>query len=348
MHSVNVGPAYEPALRLVADVMEASGELLAELGEDGALEVRETAAAWAKRLRWGDRPGEDGSREGDRNPLDWDAARRFVFDTRDREHRHVIRTVGDLRSTLQTVLTRVVQSVTREQTADQDLAKSVNRLSDALACDSVEELRQRASEAVSAVGEILEQRSRRQDEHMRTLNAQLAALRDELDSAKRQVSVDPLTGLVNRRAFDARLRQTGRWGQTLGTAECIMMVDVDHFKRVNDTYGHLVGDSVLAALARCLRENFRGRDDLVARFGGEEFAVVVFVREREIAFDLAQRVLRAVRALRVDHEGKPITLTVSIGLAIRHDGESTEDWIRRADRALYAAKDAGRDRCIAV
>jgi diguanylate cyclase (GGDEF)-like protein len=339
---------YEPALRLVADVLEASGELLAELGEDGALEVREAAAGWAKRLRWGDRLGEDGVREMDRNPFDWDGARRFVFDIRDREHRHAIRTVGDLRSTLQTVLTRVVQSVTREQTADQELAKSVNRLSDALDCDSVQELRRRASEAVSVVGEILEQRSRRQDEHMRTLNAQLTALRDELDSAKRQVAVDPLTGLVNRRAFDARLRQTGRWGQTLGTAECIMMVDVDHFKLVNDTYGHLVGDSVLAALARCLRESFRGRDDLVARFGGEEFAVVVFVREREIAFDLAQRVLRAVRGLRVDHEGKQITVTVSIGLAIRHDGESTEEWIRRADRALYSAKDAGRDRCIAV
>ncbi|MBZ0252342.1 MAG: GGDEF domain-containing protein, partial [Candidatus Methylomirabilis sp.] len=116
------------------------------------------------------------------------------------------------------------------------------------------------------------------------------------------------------------------------------------FKGVNDLYGHLAGDAVLAAVADCCVRVFPSKEELVARFGGDEFAVVVPAGDPKEVLRLGERLLAAVRALRVVHDGLEIPVSVSVGAAVLAPGESADDWTRRADRALYQAKAAGRDR----
>jgi diguanylate cyclase (GGDEF)-like protein len=122
------------------------------------------------------------------------------------------------------------------------------------------------------------------------------------------------------------------------------MIDVDQFKAINDASGHQAGDAAIRAVADCLARTFPRRGDLVARFGGDEFGVVLRDAAPDDVRALAQRVIEAVRARKIVHAGREVSVTASAGLAFWREGESPEEWLSRADAALYAAKGAGRDR----
>lgn len=157
---------------------------------------------------------------------------------------------------------------------------------------------------------------------------------------------DSLTGLPNRRVMQdaitaARLRHLRR-----GTPYALLAVDVDHFKRVNDEHGHAVGDEALVHVARALRESLRS-DDCVARMGGEEFCALLGDCDRDEALAHAERLRGAVAAtpLRLA-DGRPLRLTVSVGVALAADAVEPRALLEQADGALYAAKDAGRNRVV--
>ncbi|HZW27853.1 MAG TPA: GGDEF domain-containing protein [Trueperaceae bacterium] len=159
-----------------------------------------------------------------------------------------------------------------------------------------------------------------------------------------QALSDPLTGILNRRGFALRSgRLVGR-ARADAVPMCVVMLDIDRFKRVNDFYGHGVGDEALQALSQVLRRNLRP-DDLAVRWGGEEFVVVLFDADRDVAVD----VIRRVRAELKEHKVPPIewSLTFSAGLAggsVPAGLTELESWIEEADAALRRAKAAGRDR----
>ena len=121
------------------------------------------------------------------------------------------------------------------------------------------------------------------------------------------------------------------------------MVDIDHFKQVNDGFGHPGGDAVIKAVSDCLVRTFPRRDDLVARYGGDEFAVILKEVDPKDARALVQRLIDASRELRVSHNGRAIAVTLSVGLAACRDGDTAESWLARADEGLYQAKSAGRN-----
>jgi diguanylate cyclase (GGDEF)-like protein len=165
-----------------------------------------------------------------------------------------------------------------------------------------------------------------------------------------QSRTDPLTGLANRRAFDERkldeLRRARRGGEPL----TVMMLDIDHFKRYNDRYGHAAGDDCLVRVAHALQALFQRPFDCVARMGGEEFALLLPGLPAAGAPAQAQRVLQAIEALAIAHADSPFTrVSVSLGAATieRHDDEplvpAFERLLRDADDALYRAKAAGRN-----
>jgi diguanylate cyclase (GGDEF)-like protein len=158
---------------------------------------------------------------------------------------------------------------------------------------------------------------------------------------KRNAMIDGLTGLYNRRWIDDALprfvTRYAKGGQPLG----ILMIDVDHFKKFNDTYGHAVGDKVLIAVARVLREHLRPTD-LVARYGGEEFLVILPDTNVEIGRQCAERVRTAIAAERL--EDVDARITISLGGACLAPSDSVADFLARADDALYASKHAGRNR----
>ncbi|HYE08226.1 MAG TPA: GGDEF domain-containing protein [Planctomycetota bacterium] len=147
--------------------------------------------------------------------------------------------------------------------------------------------------------------------------------------------IDPLTGTNRRWYGELRLEELVNAGEVVSVA----MVDIDHFKRVNDEHGHAAGDVVLAAVGRCLAAHLRG-NDLVCRHGGEEFLVILPDTPPHGAEQVAGRLRAAVAAL----AGLPTPVTVSIGVAACHEGEPAPELVRRADDALYQAKGTGRDR----
>ncbi len=165
----------------------------------------------------------------------------------------------------------------------------------------------------------------------------------EIDAVTKRASTDGLTGLVNRRAFDEHLKrllnETDRFGQPLA----LILADIDHFKRINDTWGHEAGDDVLRQVSKKLLAGVRNVD-VVARYGGEEFAVLLPQTSLEGATDLADRLRHAVEAQPVKFKGEEISVTISLGVASYPEPvRSRETLFRSADRALYEAKRGGRN-----
>ncbi|HEU4458319.1 MAG TPA: diguanylate cyclase [Methylibium sp.] len=194
-------------------------------------------------------------------------------------------------------------------------------------------------------GEALQDANRELERRVGERTAELARANEELGRANADLDHlahrDALTGLANRRAADHALahmlRQHRRYGRSLG----VLLIDIDHFKRVNDSHGHAVGDRVLQALANCLRETLRD-SDLPARFGGEEFLVVLPETDAEGVAHVAEKLRAAIEALALPSVGG---ITASFGAALAEQGrESAVSLLQRADVALYAAKGAGRNR----
>ncbi|MDE2017735.1 MAG: PleD family two-component system response regulator [Hyphomicrobiales bacterium] len=170
-------------------------------------------------------------------------------------------------------------------------------------------------------------------------------LRDALRAGLEMAVVDPLTGLNNRRYFDTHLGALIATARRDGKPLSLVIVDVDHFKSVNDRHGHHVGDQVLQGIAARIRKSLRG-SDLVCRLGGEEFAIVMPETPIEAAVRAAERMRLSVETgpLAADDAGNPVHATVSAGLAAFSDGLDAATFAARADAALYRAKETGRNR----
>jgi diguanylate cyclase len=179
---------------------------------------------------------------------------------------------------------------------------------------------------------------------------EVGELRNALERAQTEALIDPLTGLKNRRAFERAVAELVHESPGMGGA-ALLLLDIDHFKKVNDTYGHLFGDKVLRAVAQVLQANIKGRD-LVARLGGEEFAILFVKSTPDGARAVAEQIRTAVangRIRSVTNQEQTGAVTVSAGLAVALAGDSLEHLLERADSALYEAKRTGRNRvCVAT
>jgi diguanylate cyclase len=166
-----------------------------------------------------------------------------------------------------------------------------------------------------------------------------------LDKYKRIANTDALTGLANRRAFDEKLAAIFADGQPVSAA--LLICDVDHFKKFNDTYGHLVGDKVLVTVAGILRR-YAPEDVFVARFGGEEFTLIIENRTQAEVLKIADsiRIMLEQTPFRDEEAGEDYgRITMSIGLCMKADASDPQDIYVKADDALYASKRGGRNRC---
>ena len=176
--------------------------------------------------------------------------------------------------------------------------------------------------------------------------AEVEKLRVGILDARREAMTDALTGIANRKALSERLTDSMAEAMETGAPLCLLMVDIDFFKKFNDTYGHQLGDQVLRLVSLTLTECIKGRD-LAARYGGEEFVILLPQTAIENATKLADHIRETVAAKRIVNRSTGDSLgqiTLSIGAANYRAGESGEALIKRADEALYAAKHAGRNR----
>jgi len=253
--------------------------------------------------------------------------------TQERAHR--------INGDLQRMLGAVAESTSATDSRTAKFSESLSAFGRELATEAVGSLSQ-------TVGSVL------QDTHalqqaLDALKMRLVAtrsevdqLRDELDRVREEVLMDGLTGLLNRRGFDERIAALIASSDALS----LVFIDIDHFKRINDTYGHVFGDRVLRAVAEVLKASVKGRD-VVARYGGEEFAVLLPETSVEGARSVAQQLLEQIERTRIRRLSTAETIgaiTVSAGVTMHRGGEAVPEFLQRADTALYASKAGGRNR----
>jgi diguanylate cyclase len=212
----------------------------------------------------------------------------------------------------------------------------------------------RPKEVISAATAILAEtrefvtESRQFEAELLSSVEEMHKLKQELSNAKREASLDGLTGLYNRRSFDRRLGELIAAADGLDDGFCLLFLDIDHFKKVNDSFGHMVGDKVLSEFGRQIGKLTR-RSDFLARYGGEEFAILLPSTRITNAFSVAENIrgtLQLVRLRRSSSRQSLGAVTVSLGVACYRMGESAEDLIGRCDKALYRAKNLGRNRTV--
>ncbi|KRP72765.1 MULTISPECIES: GGDEF domain-containing protein [Pseudomonas] len=179
-------------------------------------------------------------------------------------------------------------------------------------------------------------------ERVANMEQEAQGYREHLEVQRQKALLDPLTGLPNRAAWSERLdHEVNAWHQQ-GNSLSLAMLDLDHFKRINDGYGHLAGDKVLKIIANVLSKRLRP-SDFIARFGGEEFVLLMPDSTLADALAVAQVMRAAIEACPFHFKGEPVTITVSMGVAQFQPGERSDMALKRADEALYRAKAAGRN-----
>lgn len=203
----------------------------------------------------------------------------------------------------------------------------------------------------------MDQHQRQRDEREQEVAARLHGLaervahmeqealgyREHLEEQRQKALIDPLTGLPNRAAWSEQLDHEIIQWQQQGNSLLLAMLDLDHFKRINDNYGHLAGDKVLKIIASVLRKRLRGTD-FIARFGGEEFVLLMPATVPALGAKMLENLRASIAACPFHFKGEPVTITISMGLTAFKPGEHSDMVLKRADQALYRAKHAGRNR----
>ncbi len=240
--------------------------------------------------------------------------------------RHVVEAEGDLVNHGENIngLTEMIHNVKDYE----DIKKVVDRM--------ISE-----TDALKASGSRLENR-------MQVSSKELSQLHRELEKSQQEAHTDALTGLINRRGLEKVLEVERIRSRQNKTPLSAIMLDIDHFKRINDTYGHLVGDSLLKGLGLLLKTKIR-KNDMAVRYGGEEFLIVLPETGLEGATAVAEKIKAALNSKewRIRNTGKNMgRITASMGVSFHEDDDTEEGFIQRADQALYMAKTLGRNRVI--
>lgn len=190
-----------------------------------------------------------------------------------------------------------------------------------------------------------EQQVEELNHRLQEMESEVGELRQKVKNERYQALVDPLTGIPNRLAYNERMEgEFARW-QRYGNPFSFAVWDVDHFKKINDQYGHQAGDKVLRVVAKLINSSTR-TTDFVARFGGEEFVMLLPETELDKALLVADKIREAVATCEFHHGKRPVPITISCGVAQFRTGDTIESAFERADTALYQAKSGGRNRCV--
>jgi diguanylate cyclase len=219
-------------------------------------------------------------------------------------------------------------------------------LSSALRSQDLSGLPPRLSEALAGTAEMKHSAQALQQQ-VATSRGEIERLQADLSRARDEAQMDPLTRILNRKGFDQRLHAMLAEPPEGDGAHCLVMLDIDHFKTVNDTHGHLMGDRVIQALGEILRTSVADDTGSVARYGGEEFAILLPRTTLERSLKTAEAVRARTKAMKLRNRTTQevvLTITVSGGVASMRQGDDASSLIARADAALYQSKQTGRDR----
>jgi len=254
--------------------------------------------------------------------------------------------VRRLSGEFQRVMSRMTDSANHTGEAAGAFGAQLDRLSSAIQAKDTVALLPDLAETLGGTAQMKDSVQALQDQ-VRSSQQEIAQLQTALLRARDEAQIDGLTRVLNRKGFDERLEAMLRAMQGTAGQGCLVMLDIDHFKKVNDTHGHLMGDQVLRGLGKILPAMVTQEGHAVARFGGEEFAVLMPGASLEESRQLAERVLNTTKAMKLrDRKTQQVllTVTVSAGVAAATADDDATSLIARADAALYQSKQGGRDR----
>ena len=346
---IPVNSQLDKALESLARILRVLGRQAFELEELSEETIEKDFERWAMHVLVGtSMPEEAQGLQGATVRRDWGELARFVSAHRQKEKQYVTKNLQDMREVLWEFTRTMGKAVVEDQETDEKVSAYLSQLQDVTENGSFAEMKQALSSAVQGLKSLVQERKQRQDQRVHQLGEKLRSVERELGSARKQMMEDPLTRLFNRGALDEHLQRLASLSFFSGSPTCLLMVDIDYFKRINDSYGHPVGDLVLQQMADRLVSTFPRKADFIARYGGEEFSVVLSGTGLELAQRLGERLLDVVRNQEFVCQDLSIPVTASIGGAELLPGESVTSWLERADKALYQAKEQGRNRlCMA-
>ncbi len=345
------GSDLDSALDTLAALLRTLGQGAFDLEEVNADAVAELCEKWAQHvLICAPRPNQPDSKEkkddAETGRRDWVGIRQFVTQQRRSENVYVSKVLSDLRQVIWAVLTNLNRSLSDHSELEAEVQDLLDRLRAAAENRSTEEIRKTTVEALSNINLVLAERKERQKAQVIELDARIKSLGRELEDSRADTSVDALTRVYNRHAFEGHLTHTVDLHGLFGHSSCLVLVDIDHFKQLNELYGRSAGDHALRQLADKLSRNFLRRNDLVSRSGDNEFSIVLRETDLADARKLCDRLQRSVAELTLVHEDRELQITIAIGVSQIRADETATDWLERTDRALAEAKRREQDRMV--
>ena len=269
--------------------------------------------------------------------------RKFV----DQQKKYLAEREKELKGIIDLLAKAMVALDTDNQQYNKNIYKQSEKIEQITRLDDIKKIKQALKQKLENIQQTVRDKQNRDSKKLKILSKKVNTLSHELKRAKADSVTDGLTGIYNRKAFDSYLQELISKNARAHTSFAVLMVDIDNFKDVNDSYGHQTGDRVLLALADKCSINIRN-EDFIARYGGDEFIVVLQNASRRDARQKAKKLCKAISDTRYSLDdikaGHSLSVTVSIGISIYREGDSLKTITDRADQALYAAKRVGKNR----
>ncbi|MCB0420019.1 MAG: GGDEF domain-containing protein [Bdellovibrionales bacterium] len=259
------------------------------------------------------------------------------------EYTYILKTFNDFRSIIWDFVEQISDALEDEE-ADQELQSHIDELRDAVEANSMEQLRTKSLSFIDSYSEYQTKRDTNKSRRLSTVKKSLNDVKKQLVEAHHNLMRDHLTSAFNRKSFDEKIHEYWTLARINPSPMTLLALDIDHFKKVNDTHGHAVGDFVLVETVKLLKQIFHREKDFVARIGGEEFTVILPEFDLSSAIKKAAETLDKVQESVFVHDDKEIRFTISIGIAEYEPKETVDSWMKRADQALYTSKNSGRNR----
>ncbi|ODS34198.1 MAG: GGDEF domain protein [Candidatus Scalindua rubra] len=234
-------------------------------------------------------------------------------------------------------------SITKDNTNfSSEIKDSMLHIEKAVELDEIKEIRKKITHETNSLRKTIAKKQEKDSIIIESLTFKVKAMNEDLASAKEEIMIDGLTQIYNRKAFDKKISEAFNKKSTKKNPFTLVMVDIDYFKKINDEYGHTVGDEVLKKVAMTIKGSFR-LNDVSARYGGEEFVIMINSTDRQYAQDICERLRSDIENINFKIDNEAIPISVSVGIAFCKKSDTPETLLERADKSMYLAKQSGRN-----
>lgn len=338
---------WDLALDTMVSILRTLGQHCIDTETLDAVAQRALYERWARHLLFLQAPPGHSEHEPIPQQRDWFGVRRFAEQQQDQQHAQINQTLAEYRSALSVCADSMAQLMLDGKESDALAQAQLESLEEALNRGSAEQIRFAVTNTVSTVQLLLEERQARLNAQVQFLAQQVKLLAAEVDRRDRPAEQDPLTRLETRRSFEDKLALTSSLKRMTQEAFTLVMVEIDDFSQLRNLIGDATADAVIKRVSRSVAQIFPRRSDVLARYEGNEFAILLKDATLEDGRRLGERLLEDIRRLTVELDGRKLALSASVGVSELRDEENAHRAMARADGARYRARLQGGD-CVMV